>query len=130
MKLMTLTFAALTLLILSAPAAPAAADKLQQDPAKAAPTNEAYEQSMKERLGKLGAQLDELKKKADARSEQAEAKLKEHLAEAEIKRQEAVRKLEKLRRASKDSWEKFSADMDKAAKEFEQAFERARTAKE
>ena len=91
---------------------------------------EQYEKSMKERLGKLGARLDNLKKKADAKSVQVEGKLKERLAEAEQKRQVAARKLEELGRASQDTWHKFSADMEKAAKEFERSFERIKNREE
>lgn len=100
----------------------------QEEPAGGAKTaheQERYEKTMKERLGKLGAQLDALKRDADVRAGQVEARMKENLADAEAKRQEAARKLEQLGRASKDSWEKFSAEAEKAAKEFEKAFDRA-----
>ncbi len=130
MKRITLSLTIL-LFILTVPLSPpAVGEEHQASGSKAAHEKEAYEKSMKERLGKLGAQLDELKKKADAKKGRAEAKMKVHLADAEKKRQAAVRKLEELRRASKDSWEKFSAEAEKAAKDFEQAFERAKARKE
>jgi len=119
------------LFILAVPLSlPVAGQEQPPGRSKTAHEKEAYEKSMQERLGKLGAQLDELKKKADADKERAEAKMKEHLAEAEKKRQAAERKLDELGRASKDSWEKFSAEAEKAAKDFERAFERAITHKE
>lgn len=108
---------------------PVSGEQQQTGISKAERKKQAYEKSMKERLGKLGAELDELKKKADAGAEHAEAKMKEELAEVEKKRQVAVRKLEELERASKYSWEKFSEEAEKAAKDFEQAFERAITRK-
>jgi len=93
---------------------------------RAKPTfdREAYEKSMQELLGKLGVQLDELKKKAEAGTEQAETKMKAELAEIEKARQEAVRKFEELEHASKDSWEKFSAEAEKGVKDLERAIKR------
>lgn len=119
----------LLLFILAMPLSLPAAEK-QAGSSKTAQERASYEKSMQERLGKLGAQLDELKKKADAEKESAAAKMKVYLADAEKKRQVAARKLEELGRASKDTWEKFSADLDRAAKDFEHAFERARGHKE
>lgn len=123
MKRITLSLAML-LFILAVPMSFPVAGEEQAGGSKAMHEKEAYEKSMKERLGRLGARLDELKKKADAEKEHAEAKMKEQLIDAETKRQAAVRKLEELGRASKDSWEKFSAEVEKAAKDFEHAFER------
>lgn len=85
---------------------------------------ENYEKSMQERLGRLGARLDELKRRTEAGTERAEEKVKEQLADAEKKRREAVRKLEELGRSSKETWKKFSDEVEKAARDFEQAFER------
>lgn len=115
----------LTTLLLTFPLTLAAAGDAPAQHSAAASDKEHYEQSMKERLGKLGAQLDELKKKADADSARVEKQLKAHLVEAEKKQQIATKKLEELGRASRDSWMKFSAEMDKAAREFERAYERA-----
>ena len=86
---------------------------------------EQYERSMHERLGKLGSQLDELKKKAESRSAKVEGQMKNRLADAEKKRQAAELKLKELGLASRDSWRKFSLEMEKSAKEFERSFERA-----
>lgn len=115
----------LTALLLTRPLLlPAAADQPVRK-ATAVGDKEKYEQSMQQRLGKLGAQLDELKRKADADSARAEKQFKAHLAEAEQKRQAAAKKLDELGRASRDSWRKFSTEMEKAAREFERAYERA-----
>jgi hypothetical protein len=125
MKRITLSLT-LLLFTLAAPLAlPAAGQESTADGSRTAQEQDHYQKSMKERLGKLGAQLDALKRDADVRAGQVEARMKENLADAEAKRQEAARKLEQLGRASKDSWEKFSAEAEKAAKEFEKAFERA-----
>lgn len=123
---MTRIILLLAALLLTFPLNPAVAGDAPLPQKRAAASDkEDYEQSMKERLGRLGAQLDELKKKADSRSDRAEKQLKNHLAEAEKRRQEAARKLAELERASRDSWRTFSADMDQAVKEFERSYERA-----
>lgn len=85
---------------------------------------ETFEKSMQERLGKLGAELDKLKKKGASEAEHAEARMKAAVAEAESKRRVAQGKLEELGRISKGSWEKFSLEVETAAKDFEQALER------
>jgi len=109
---------------------PAAGEEPQANGAEETLAREAYEKSMEERLGELGAQLDALREKANVAAEEATAQLKEQLADTEELRQEAVLKLQELERASRDSWEKFSAELDKAAKDFEQAFDRVRSGKE
>ena len=130
MKRMTLTLAAL-LFILVGPLSLYAAEQAQQATAPQTPhEKEQYEKGMKERLGKLGKQLDELKATAAAKSGKAEDKMKDYLAEAEKKQKAAARKLEELGKASKDTWGKFTTEMEKAAKDFERAFERAKTRKE
>jgi hypothetical protein len=127
---MLLTLAAL-LFILAGPLSLYAAEQEQQTVAPKSPAEkEQYEKGMKERLGKLGKELDELKATAAVKSEHAEGKMKEYLADAEKKRKVAARKLEELGKASKDTWVKFTAEMDKAAKDFERAFNRAKTRKE
>ena len=122
---MTRILIALALLLSVWPAALQAAQEQQAGTTESARDREQFEQSMKERLGKLGARLDELKKDADARSTQVERNLKGHLADAEQKRHAAEQKLKELGTASRDSWRKFSAEMERAAKDFEQSFERA-----
>ncbi len=130
MKRMTLSLAMLLFVLVVPLSLPAGDQAPGAGPEQTAGEKETYEKGMKERLGKLGAQLDELKKKADARAEQVEARMKENLADAETKRQVAARKLEELGRASKESWQKFTAEVEKATKDFEQAFERALRRKE
>jgi molecular chaperone GrpE (heat shock protein) len=85
-----------------------------------------YEKNMQERLGKLGKQLDELKAKAAAMTEQARKDINQDLAKAEEKREAASRKLEKMRKESVARWKKFSADLDNAADDFENAFKKAK----
>ncbi|HUL00907.1 MAG TPA: hypothetical protein VLX29_08640 [Nitrospirota bacterium] len=86
-----------------------------------------YEHTMEERLGKLGRQLDELKAKAAVKTEEARKEMKKYLVEAEKKQKKASRELEKLRKASVAGWKKISAKMDKAADEFEDAYEKAKS---
>jgi len=111
-------------LILAGPMSLPVVAEEQAGGSKALQEKEAYEKSMQERLGRLGARLDELKRRTEAGTERAEERMKDQLADAEKKRREAVRKLEDLGRSSKESWKKFSAEVEKAAKDFEQAFER------
>ena len=130
MKRMTLALAAL-LFILAGPLSLYAAGQEQQAAAPKSPhEKEQYEKSMKERLGKIGKDLDELKASAAAKSEHAEGKMKEYLSDAEKKRKAAARKLDELGKASSDTWDKFTAEMEKAAKDFERAFTRAKSRKE
>ncbi len=88
---------------------------------------EQYESSMEERLRRLGKQLDELRAKAVTMSEEARNKMNHYLAEAEKKQRAAMRKLEEIQKKSEKEWKKLSADMDKAADEFEKAYERAKS---
>jgi len=85
-----------------------------------------YEKNMQERLGKLGKQLDELKAKAAAMTAKAQKDINQDLAKAEERREAASRKLEKIRKESTATWKKFSADLDKAAEDFEKAYEKAK----
>jgi len=130
MNRITLSLAMLFFILAGPLSLQAVGQEKQTSRAKTEQEKAEYEKSMQVRLGKLGAQLDALKQKADAGTERAEAKMKRQLAAAEKKRQAAVRKLEELGRASKDSWHKFSAGAEKAAKDFEQALERATAGKE
>jgi uncharacterized protein HemX len=130
MKRMILSLAAL-LFILAGPLSLYAAEQEQQTTVTKTPQEkEQYEKGMKERLGKLGAQLDELKASAAAKSERAGEKMKGYVEDAEKKQKAATQKLEELGNASKDTWEKFTTEMDKAVKDFERAFDRAKTRKE
>ena len=88
---MTRILIALALMVSVWPAGLQAAQEQQAVTTESARDREQFEQSMKERLGKLGARLDELKKDADARSTQVERNLKGHLADAEQKRHAAER---------------------------------------
>jgi len=130
MKRMTLTLAALVFILAGPLSLYASGQEQQAAAAKSPHEKEQYEKSMKERLGKLGKELDDLKALAASKSEHAEGKMKEYLADAEKKRKAAARKLDKLGKASKDTWDKFAADMEKSAKDFERAFNRAKTRKE
>jgi uncharacterized phage infection (PIP) family protein YhgE len=86
-----------------------------------------YEKSMEERLRKIGRQLDELKTKAAVMTEQARKNMSKQVAEAEKKQKAASAKLEKMRKVSVKKWKKFSAELDAAADDFEQAYERAKS---
>lgn len=127
MKRITLLLTAL-LVILVNPLSLIAAEKEQITTApQTAQEREQYENGMQERLGKLGKQLDELKARAASKSEQAGEKMKGYLSEADKKQKAAALKLEEMKHASKDKWGKFSSELDKAAKDFEHAYEKAKS---
>jgi hypothetical protein len=127
MKRTILSLAALLLINFS----PLPAFAGEQERPATAPTatqqREQYVKSIEERLGRLGQQLDELKAKAAGKTEQARVEMKQFLVEAEKKQQAASLKLEEMRKASKNMWLKFTSDMNKAADDFEQAYERAKS---
>jgi len=127
MKRSILSLAALFLFNIS----PCSAFAVEQERPATAPTatqqREQYEKSMEERLGRLGQQLDELKAKAAGKTEQARDEMKQFMVEAEKKQEAASRKLEEMRKVSKQKWQEFSSDMNKAADDFEQAYERAKS---
>jgi DNA anti-recombination protein RmuC len=85
-----------------------------------------YEKNMQERLGKLGKQLDELKAKAAAMTAEAQKDINQDLAKADERRAAASRKLEKIRKESGTTWEKFSTELDQAADDFENAYKKAK----
>lgn len=127
MKRLTLSLTVLLFILVSPLSLIAAEQEQQTTSPKTAQEKEQFEKSMQERLGKLGKQLDELKAKAATKSEQAGKKIKDYLEDAEAKQKEAARKLYELKDASKDTWEKFSVEIDKAAQDFEKAYENAKS---
>ena len=98
----------------------AASQEMSQD-------KEHYEKSMEERLGKLGKQLDEMKAKAAAMTEQARKDMGKYVADAEKKQKAASRKLAEMRKKSGKKWKKFASEMDAAADDFATAYERAKS---
>ena len=115
------------LLITVSPLVARASDQAQQAAAtETSQQKEEYEKSMEERLGNIGKQFDELRAKANARTEEARKELNQYLKDAETKQAAASRKLEETRKASVKKWKKFTSDMNKAADEFEKAYESAK----
>lgn len=125
MKRIPVIITMLIFALASLPALPVCAGERQEAGAESDREKDAYEKGMEERLGKLGAKLDQLKNKADEKAGRAEAQMRKRLAEAERQRRIAARKLDELGRASKQTWGKFSEEMERAAKDFERAVERA-----
>jgi F0F1-type ATP synthase membrane subunit b/b' len=114
------------LLIAFSPPFSLASDQTQQAAAPDTQQKEQYEKSMEERLGNIGKQLDELREKANARTEEARKELNQYMKDAQKKHEAAARKLEEVRKATNETWKKFTSDMNKAADDFEQAYEKAR----
>lgn len=86
-----------------------------------------YEQSMEERLGRVGKQLDEIKARTTTMTEQARKEMGQYIADAEKKQKSASHKLQKIRKESEKKWKKFVSDMDAAMDDFEKAYERAKS---
>ncbi len=100
----------------------------QESAAPATPENrEQYEKSMEERLRTLGKQLDELQVKAGKMAEQARKEIDHQLAVANKKGKAANHELEELRKKSDKEWKKFTDGMYKAADDFENAYESAKS---
>jgi flagellar hook-basal body complex protein FliE len=125
-RILLLTLATMLFISLSPLASWGAAPEQQAATQDESQQKKHYEKNMQERLGKLGKQVDELKAKAAAMTEQARKDIKQDLAEVEKKRESASRKLETMRKESATAWEKFSAELDKAADDFENAFKKAK----
>lgn len=115
------------LLIAASPLISLASDQTQKSAASETPQQKAeYEKSMEERLGNIGKGLDELRAKANARTEEARKELNQYMKDAEKKRDAAARKLEEVRKSTNETWRKFTSDMNKAADDFEQAYDKAK----
>ncbi len=125
MKRILFLLTALFLIVISPMISRAAEMAQQSKAADPAQQKEEYEKSMEERLRILGKQLDELKVKAAARTEEARKDLNQYMKDADKKQEAASRKLEETRKASVKKWKKFVSDMDNAADEFETAYKRA-----
>ena len=120
--LMTLFFIAISPLLLygAETQQQAAAPGTQQ-------TREQYENSMEDRLKKIGKQLDELQAEAGRMAEQANKDLNHQLKKANKEGKAAEREFEELRKKSNEEWKKFTTDMNKAADDFEKAYEKAKS---
>ncbi|HSB33798.1 MAG TPA: hypothetical protein VLG39_05030 [Nitrospirota bacterium] len=115
------------LLIAASPLISLASDQTQKSAVSETPQQKAeYEKSMEERLGNIGKGLDELRAKANARTEEARKELNRYMKDAEKKRDAAARKLEEVRKSTNETWRKFTSDMNKAADDFEQAYDKAK----
>jgi biopolymer transport protein ExbB/TolQ len=125
MKRILLLLTVLFLIVISPVLSSAAETAQQSKTADPAQQKEEYEKSMEERLRILGKQLDELKAKAAARTEEARKDLNRYIKDADKKEEAASRKLEETRKASVKMWKKFVSDMDAAADDFETAYKRA-----
>ena len=115
------------LLAVASPLISSASGQTQKATAPETPQQKAeYEKSMEERLGNIGKRLDELRAEANARTEEARKELDQYMKDAQKKHDAAARKLEEVRKATDETWRKFTSDMNKAADDFEQAYEKAR----
>jgi Skp family chaperone for outer membrane proteins len=123
----TILILTMTLLIVAGPLTSYSAENERAASAQLSQEKEKYERTMEERLSKLGKELDEMKTRASAMSEQARKDMKRYLADAERKQKAASRKLQEIRKESGEKWKKFVDEMDAAADDFAKAYERAKS---
>ena len=86
-----------------------------------------YEDTMEERLSRLGKKLDEINSKAAFMTEQARKELNQYLDVAKKKQRTALRKLREIRAESIEKWKQFTSQMDAAADNFSKAYENAKS---
>ena len=77
-----------------------------------------YIAKMKEQLDHLNAQLGELEEKADAATQDAKHKYEEQMAEMRQMAKSGQQKLEELKSAGEDQWERLVAEGGKVYKAF------------
>jgi hypothetical protein len=82
-----------------------------------------YADEMSKRLDELNVKFEELKGRAAEAEGQAKGELEKKLGEAKIKRGKAAEKLNELKEASGDRWEKVKDGVGKALDDLKQSFE-------
>jgi hypothetical protein len=80
-------------------------------------TSELHDESMEERLGHVGARIDDLTGRLCQASGKLRASVGEHLASARTRRQELRADLERLREAKAKAWEDYAAKVEAAEAE-------------
>jgi hypothetical protein len=82
-----------------------------------------YARDMQKRLAELDAKYDELKVRAEKAEGDMKKDLDKKLAEAKVKRDAAAAKLDELKSASADRWEKIKDGVGNAFDDLKKAFE-------
>jgi DNA anti-recombination protein RmuC len=79
---------------------------------------DAYVEKMKKQLDELNAQADELEKKMQHTEKDVQAKLQQQLEGVREKRDQLMNKLEEMKTAGEDLWEKLVGEVEHAWEAF------------
>ena len=82
-----------------------------------------YVRDMNKRLGELDVKYDELKARATNADEQGKRDLQKKLDQAKVKRDVAAKKLDELKEASHDRWEKVKDGVGNAFDDLKKVFD-------
>jgi chromosome segregation ATPase len=77
---------------------------------------------MKQQLDELNAKMAELEARAHDAKDQAQARYKQEMAKLRGESKAALAKLEELRAAGDDSWDRMVVEMDKVRDAFTHSF--------
>ena len=97
------------------------ADKATVEAAKA--KRDDYVRDMNKRLSELDVKYDELKARTAKADEQGKKDLQKKLDEAKVKRDTAAKRLDELKEASHDRWEKIKDGVGNAFDDLKKAFD-------
>lgn len=87
---------------------------------------EAFQKRMQAELDELQPKIEELKRQAEAASDQVRIEARRQIRELEKERDQASRKLKELQAAGEDAWGELKTGMNAALKELQQSYDRAR----
>jgi len=82
-----------------------------------------YARAMTKRLAELDAKVDDLKNRAAKADEQTRKGLQSQLEDAKVKRDAAMKKLDELKAASVDRWEKIKDGVGNAFDDLKKSFD-------
>jgi TolA-binding protein len=88
---------------------------------------EAFQQRMQRELDDLQPKIEELKRQAEAASDQVRIETKRQIRELEKERDKASRKLTELQAAGEEAWGELKTGMNAALKELQQSYDRAKS---
>ena len=86
---------------------------------------EAYQQKLEAKLDEWMAEIDKLKAKADQASAEAKVEYDKQVNGLHVKQEAAKEKLNALRQAGDDSWEKLKVDIEQTWSDLSEAVKTA-----
>lgn len=81
-----------------------------------------YAAKMKRQIDNTNEAIDELERKAAKASDAAEKKYNEQIAQLRQQASEATAKLDELKLAAEDNWEKMVDEVERVSQAFKQSF--------